>query len=49
MIGNSEGKRPGAKLLRRWNDNTKMKLRQFGGKLWTGSIRLRLGIGGGLS
>jgi hypothetical protein len=33
LVGNPEGKRPLGRLRRRWVDNIKMDLREFG---WTG-------------
>jgi len=48
LVGKPEGKRPLERPRRRWEDNIKMDLQEVGsGGLWTGSIWLRIGTGGG--
>jgi hypothetical protein len=47
LVGKPEGKRPLGKPRRRWEDNTRMDLKESG-KLWTGFIWLRIGTTGGL-
>jgi hypothetical protein len=47
LLGKPEGRRPLGRHWRRWEDNTKMNLREVGWA-WTGSILLRIGTGGGL-
>jgi hypothetical protein len=49
LVGKSEGKRPLARPRRIWEDGTKMVLRETGlVGVWSGFIRLRIGIVGGL-
>jgi hypothetical protein len=50
LVGNPEGKRPLARLRRRWEDRIRMYLREigWGGGLWSGFTWLRIGTGGGL-
>jgi hypothetical protein len=48
LVGKPEGKRPIGRPRRRWEDNIRMVLRKYGGKLWTGYIWLRIGTSGGL-
>jgi hypothetical protein len=45
-----EGKRPlrTARYIRRWEDNIKMDLREYGGMVWTELIWLRILTSGGL-
>jgi hypothetical protein len=45
LVGNPERKRPLGKPRRGWEDNIKMDLQEVG--IWTGSIWLRIGTGGG--
>jgi hypothetical protein len=47
LVGKAEGKRPQGRPRRRWLDNIKIDLRQVR-MVWTGSIWLRIGTGGGL-
>jgi len=47
LVGKPEGKRPLGKPMRRWEDNIKMDLQEEGLGVWTGSIWLRIGTGGG--
>jgi hypothetical protein len=42
-----EGKRPLGRPRRRWEDNIKMDLQEFGGVVGTGWSWLRIGTGGG--
>jgi hypothetical protein len=44
-----EGKRPLKKPRRRRKDRIKIDLREIGRGVWSGSTRLRIGTGGGLS
>jgi hypothetical protein len=48
LVGKPEGMRPLGRPRRRWENNIKMDLREVGWGAWTGSIWLRIGIGGGL-
>jgi hypothetical protein len=50
FVGKSEGRRPSGRPRRRWENNSKMDLREVGweGGPWTGSIWLRIGTGDGL-
>jgi hypothetical protein len=48
LVGKPEGRRPLGRPMRRWEDNIKMDLREVGWGVWTGSIWLRIGTGGGL-
>ena len=48
LVGKSEGRRPLRRPRRRWEDNIKMDVRGVGWVAWTGSIWLRIEIGGGL-
>jgi hypothetical protein len=47
LVGKLEGRRPLKRQRRRWEDNSKMGLREVGCATWTGSIWLRTVIGGG--
>jgi hypothetical protein len=47
LVGKSEGKRPLGRPRRRWEDNIKMDLKEVGCGVWTESIWLRIGTGGG--
>jgi hypothetical protein len=47
LVGNPEGKRPLARPRCRYKNNIKMDLQEMGCGLWTGSIWLRIGAGGG--
>jgi hypothetical protein len=48
LLGRPEGKVPLRKTRSRWEDNIRMDLREISGKLWTGSMWLRIDISGGL-
>jgi hypothetical protein len=48
LVGKPEGKRPLRRPRRRWVDNIKRILERKDGLVWTGSIWLRIGTGGGL-
>ena len=45
LVGKHGGKRPLGRPRRRWEDNIKMDLQEVW--VWTGSIWLRIGTGGG--
>ena len=45
LVGKPEGKRPHGRHRRRWKDNIKMDLREFGWGAWTGSSWLTIGTG----
>jgi len=45
FVGKREGKRPIGRSRHSWEDNIKMDLQEVG--VWTGSIWLRIGAGGG--
>ena len=47
LVGKAEGKRPLGRRRRRWEDNIKMDLQDWGWGVWTGSSWLRIGTGGG--
>ena len=47
MLGNSEGKRTLGRPRRSWEDNIKTDLQELDVGVWTGSIWLRIGTGGG--
>jgi hypothetical protein len=47
LVGKPEVKSPLRRHKRRWEDNIKMDLREVGRGVWTGSIWLRTGTGGG--
>ena len=47
LVGKPEGRTLG-RTRRRLEDNIKIGLREVGWGAWTGSIWLRIGIGGGL-
>ena len=51
LVGKPEGKRPLGRHRHRWEDNFKMSRKWnaggLGGGAWNGSMRLRIGIGGG--
>jgi len=47
LVGKPEGKRPLGRPRRRGDDNIKMILRKWDVGIWTGSIWLRIGTGGG--
>ena len=46
-MGKPEGKRPLEKPRRKWEDNIKMDFQEMGCGAGTGSMRLRIGTGGG--
>ena len=50
-VGKPERKRPLGRPRRRWEDNTKVDFQEVecvcGGGVWTGSVWLRIGTGGG--
>jgi len=48
LVGKPEGKRPLVRPRRRREDNIKMIFRKWDVGVWTGSIWLRTGTGGGL-
>jgi hypothetical protein len=48
LVGKPEGKRLLGRPRRRWKDNIRMDLREYGTKVWTGFIWLRIGNSGGL-
>jgi hypothetical protein len=48
LVVKPEGKRPLGRPRSRWVDNIKWILERYGGMVWTGSIWLRIGSGGGL-
>ena len=48
LVGKPEGKKPLAKPKRRCEDNIKMDLQDVGCGVWTGTICLKIGTGGGL-
>jgi hypothetical protein len=49
LVGKHEGKRPLERPRCRWEDGTKMDLREIGwGRVWSGFSWLRIGTGGGL-
>jgi hypothetical protein len=43
LIGKPEGKRPLGRSRRRWEDKSRMDLRELDGKLWTKFVWLRIG------
>jgi len=47
LVRKSEGKRPLGRPRCGWEDNIKMDIREVGCGVWTGSIWLRIGTGGG--
>ena len=47
LVGKPKGKTPLGRSRSRWQDNIKMDLHQVGWGVWTGSIWLRIGTGGG--
>ena len=47
LVGKPVGKRPLGRPRRRWEVNIKMDLQEFVCGVWTGSIWLRIGTGGG--
>jgi hypothetical protein len=47
LVGKPEGKRQLGKPMRSWEENIKMDLQEEGLGVWTGSIWLRIGKGGG--
>jgi len=47
LVGKPEEKRQLGKPRRRWENNIKMDLQEVGCGVWTGSIWLRIGTGGG--
>jgi len=47
LVGKPEGKRPLGRPRSRWDDNIKMDLQKIVCGVWTGSIWLRIGTGGG--
>jgi hypothetical protein len=48
LVRKPYGKTPLGRPRRRWEDDIKMDLREVGWGIWTGSIWLRIGTGGGL-
>jgi hypothetical protein len=48
LVGRPEGRRPVGRPRHRWEDNIEMDLEKVGWGLWTGSMWLRIGTGGGL-
>ena len=48
LVRKPEGKRLLGRHRRRWEDKIKMDLQKVGCGVWTGSIQLRIGTGGGL-
>jgi hypothetical protein len=47
LVGKPEGKRPLVRPRPRWEDNIKMVFRKWNVGVWTGSIWLGIGTGGG--
>jgi hypothetical protein len=47
LVGKLEGKRPLGRPRRRWEDNLRFILRNWDLRVWTGSVWLRIGAGGG--
>jgi hypothetical protein len=47
-VGKPDGKRPLGKPRHRWEDEIRIDLREIGLGVWSGSICLRIGAGGGL-
>ena len=47
FVGEASGKEPLGRPRRRWEDNIKLDLQEVGFGVWTGSIWLRIGTGGG--
>jgi hypothetical protein len=47
LLGKPEGKKPLGRLRCRWEDNIKMDHHEVGCGVWTRSIWLRIGTGGG--
>jgi hypothetical protein len=47
LVGKPEGKRPFGKPRSRWENNTRMDLREQDANVWTGLIWLRIGSSGG--
>ena len=48
LVWKPEGKRPLRRSRRRWENNIRMDLQEFGWGAWTGLIWLRTGMGDGL-
>jgi hypothetical protein len=48
LVGKPEGRRPFGRPRCRWEDNSKMDLREIGWGARTGSVWLRIGTGGEL-
>jgi hypothetical protein len=48
LVGKPEGKRPLGRPRRRWEDGTRMDLREIGLGVWIGFNWLRTETGGGL-
>ena len=48
LVGKPEGERPMGRPRRRWEGNIKVDLQEVGCGVWTGSIWLRIGAGGGM-
>jgi hypothetical protein len=46
LVGTPEGKRPFGRPRHKWEDNTRMDLREIGWRVGTGSIWLRIGTSG---
>jgi hypothetical protein len=47
LVGKPEGKRPLGRTRHRWEDNIKIYLQKVDVRIWTGSMWLWLGTGGG--
>jgi hypothetical protein len=48
LVGKPEGKRPLERTRLRWENGTKMDLKEIGWGVWSGFIWHRIGTGGGL-
>jgi hypothetical protein len=48
LVGRSEGRRPPGRPRRRWEDNIRWILGEYGLGMWIGFMGLRRGAGGGL-
>jgi len=47
LVGKPVGKRPLGRPRHKWDDNIKLDIPEVGCGVWTGSIWLRIWIGGG--
>jgi hypothetical protein len=47
LVGKPEAKGPLGRLRQKWEDNIKMELQEVRWGVWTGSMWLRIGTGGG--